>query len=248
METLVSVIIPVYNHAHTLLRSVESVLAQTHRPLEIIIVNDGSTDAYETAKSDVENLMSRYQLPSAQSSTVVYFRTLTQEHLGAPAARNKGFKESSGQYVIFWDADTVAKPGMLGTLLKTLNEHPAASYAYSQFKFGWKAMKSQPFNGDDLKRYNYIDATSLIRRSDFPKHGWDESLKRFQDWDLWLTLAENKKSGVFVPEVLFTKQVGSRKGMSRWLPSLAYKLPWKTATVRDYEAAKKIVLAKHHLV
>ena len=251
MNPLISVIIPIYNHAHTLKRSLDSIFNQTHRPLEVIIVNDGSTDNFSEVMPVILN---EIKDPS------LFLKIISQSNQGAPTARNNGFAISKGEYVIFWDADTLANPQMLEKMFAHLQKHPDASYAYSKFKFGWKTIKSHPFDAQKLKQLNYIDVTSLIRRSAIspPYQGgvgvvaeagpFDTSLKRFQDWDLWLTMLEQGKTGVFIPETLYEKVVGSREGISAWLPSFMYQLPWKTKQVKKYEAAKEIILKKHHLV
>ena len=236
MPPLISIIIPVYNHAHTLERCFDSIFKQTYRPLELIIVDDGSNDNFE-------EVISRLTPPYEGGGEGVVCKVIRQQNSGASAARNRGFKEAQGEYVIFWDADTVARPEMLERFKRQLDEHPEASYAYSQFKFGWKTMRSQRFKIEDLRLYNYIDTTSLIRRKDSVP--FDESLKRFQDWDLWLTMLRQNKTGIFVPEVLFRKIVSGRKGISSWLPSFFYKLPWKNRQVKEYETARTIVLRKH---
>lgn len=240
MQPLISVIIPVYNHAHTLKRSIESIFNQTYRPLEVIVVNDGSTDNFDEVVEDCLHLTEERCIGAGSILSVI-----SQENSGAPVARNCGFASSKGDYVIFWDADTLAHPQMLQKMFAYLQKFPDASYAYSQFKFGWKRIKSQHFDADKLKQVNYIDITSLIRRADFSK--FDESLKRFQDWDLWLTMLEQNKTGVFVPEVLYEKVVGSREGISTWLPSFVYQLPWKSKQVKNYDDAKEIILKKHNL-
>lgn len=233
---LISVIIPLYNHAETLLNSVRSVLGQTYRPHEIIIVNDGSTDNPKNTLHEVRELCDKYDIS---------LKMFTRENRGAPAARNFGFEQAQGDYVIFWDADTTAVPGMLEQMLTVLEKNPSAGYAYCAYRFGWKTMKSFPFNSDLLKKMNYIDTTSLMRWDVFV--GFDETLKRFQDWDLWLSLLEKKITGIFIPEVLFKKEVGRRKGISGWVPSFLYKFPWKTGRIKDYEKARDLVLHKHGL-
>lgn len=229
MNPLISVIIPVYNHAHTIKKCIDDILAQSYKPLEIIIVNDGSSDNFVQMISGFKNSE---------------FKIINQDNKGAAVARNRGFAQSKGEYVIFWDADTEAAPKMLEKMYKALQDHPKASYAYSQFKFGWKTIKSHEFDYELLKKINYIDTTSLIRRADFIS--FDESLKRFQDWDLWLSLSEKNKTGVFIPEVLYKKSVGTRKGISAWLPSLVYKFSG-LKSVKRYNEAKKIIFAKHQL-
>lgn len=233
---MISVVIPVYNHAHTLEVCLSSIINQTYGLFEIIIVNDGSTDDFEEVIKDILK---------KEDFRVKISKVITEENKGAPAARNTGFKEVRGEFVIFMDADTSCHPKMFQEMQEVLEKNLQASFAYSKFRFGWKKIKSQKFDAEDLKKNNYIDTTSLIRAKDFPD--FDESLKRFQDWDLWLTMLEQGKTGVFVDKVLYKKIVRGRKGMSNWLPSFMYKLPWKTEKVKDYEAAKEIVIKKHHL-
>ena len=106
-------------------------------------------------------------------------------------------------------------------------------------------MLSRPFSAEKLKELNYIDVTALIRRNQAVP--FDQKIKRFQDWDLWLTMLEQNKTGIFVPEILYKKAVGVRQGISQWLPRFVYKLPWKIKAVKEYEAAREIVLQKHGL-
>ncbi len=239
MKDLISVIIPVYNHAHTLEKCLGTVARQSHnQALELIIVNDGSTDNFQESLEDV---LSKFPNIKALNPIVI-----SQPNLGAPTARNRGFKEANGEYVIFVDADTICHPQMIETMKIGLEQNPQASYVYCQFRFGWKKMKSHFFDKDLLKQNNYIDVTSLVRAKDFVL--FDESLKRFQDWDLWLTMMEQNKIGYLIPKVLYKKIVGNRQGISSWLPSCFYKLPWKTKKIKEYEAAKKIILIKHDLI
>jgi glycosyltransferase involved in cell wall biosynthesis len=232
---LISVIIPIYNQARVLRRSLVSLLQQTYRPLEVIIVNDGSTDNFSSVMDEI--------LASDRFKDLK-IKVINQSNQGGPAARNHGFNESVGQYVIFWDADTIAKPEMLEMMYRALVENPNASWAYSQFCFGWKKMRGAEFDFETLKKNNYIDVTSLIRRNDFVP--FDEGLKRFQDWDLWLTLAKQGKSGKFIAKVLY-KKITNPVGISSWLPSFFFQLPWKTTKVKKYEAATQIIKQKHHL-
>ena len=231
---MISVIIPCYNHGHTIGRTLDAVLAQTSKDIEIVVVNDGSTD-------DSGDVLDRYRGK---------IRRFDQKNLGGPAARNRGFGESKGDFVIFCDADVILRPDALEKMRAALEAHPEAAYAYSSFRFGWKKFPIWPFDARKLKEMNYIHTTSLIRRGDFP--GFDESLKRFQDWDLWLTMLARGKTGVFVPETLF-RVVTQGGGISAWAPSFLYRLPWKTLhfrprVVEKYEDAADIVRAKHHLV
>ncbi|MFA6423959.1 MAG: glycosyltransferase family A protein [Candidatus Magasanikbacteria bacterium] len=239
MKNLVSIIIPVYNHAHTLEVCLKTISIQDKIfPLELIIVNDGSTDNFQAS---LEYILQKYPDIKALNPLVI-----DQINSGAPTARNRGFREAHGEYVIFVDADTVCYSGMIETMKKALDDNQQASYAYSQFRFGWKKMKSHIFDSALLKKLNYIDVTSLIRARDFVP--FDESLKRFQDWDLWLTMLKQNKTGVFVPQVLYKKIVRGRKGISSWIPSWFYRLPWKIKKVEDYEKSKQIIFIKHGII
>ncbi|MBI5230028.1 MAG: glycosyltransferase [Candidatus Magasanikbacteria bacterium] len=238
-QALVSVIIPAYNHKKELLHTLDTLRAQTYGSLEIIVVDDGSKDDTQAALAEEHN---NWQ----DRRSFKYIRT---EHKGAPAARNAGIKNARGTLVIFWDADITAKPEMIEKMVYTLKENPSAAFVYSSFYFGWKKFLCGPFDAERLKQTNYITTTSLLRREFFP--GFDQSLARFQDWDVWLTIAERGGTGVWIPEALFhiTPRRGAA-GMSAWLPSFAYTIPWlnKWKRVRDYKEARARVMAKHHLV
>jgi len=201
-----------------------------------VIVDDGSTDDTPAYLDALKGQI----LPSGITLSIIH-----QVNAGAPAARNRGLAEATGEYVIFWDADTIAPDNFLQILYATLVAHPEAAYAYSQFKFGWKLMKVPEFDPELLKRVNFVDITSLIRRSAAIPH--DESLKKFQDWDLWLTLLEQGKYGVRASGTSYQKLVGHRRGISSWLPSFMYRLPFKTKQVKVYEAAAEIIRKKHGL-
>jgi len=258
---LISIIIPHFNHAKELQENLESVFGQTllchpegaQRPkdpvheavgilrsaqndkkVEVIVVDDGSDEKQK-------KYLQKKIMPQFSQVNFIF-----AEHRGAAAARNRGFLESVGQHVIFWDADIVAQPEMLAKMKKALDEHPAASYAYSSFKFGWKTFECGAFDADRLRQVNFIHTTTLIRREHFP--GFDESLKKFQDWDLWLTMLEQGHVGVWVPEILF--QIKQTSGtMSRWLPSFIYKFPWlPLPALKKYFYWQKIVRAKHGII
>ncbi len=130
-------------------------------------------------------------------------------------------------------------------LQSALSFNPQASYAYSAFKWGKRVFKAGPFDADRLRKEPYIHTMALIKQKDLPRQGWDESLKKFQDWDLWLTMLEEGKFGIFVNQILFIVSPGGR--ISSWLPSFAYTwLPF-LPVVKKYREAQKIIYTKHQL-
>jgi len=234
-ECLISIIIPVYNQARELELALTSIEQQTYRNFEVIVVDDGSSPEFQISNFKFQNI-----------------RIVRQPNQGAPAARNRGLEIAKGEYVIFWDADVVAEPVMLEKMKKALDENLNVSFVYCDFNIQYsmfniqKIMKARQFNIAELKQNNFIHSTSLIRKADAIK--WDESLKRFQDWDLWLTMTEHDKVGIYIPETLFT--IIAKGQISAWLPRFAYKKPWKylpyfNKRVKDYERAREIIIKKH---
>ena len=235
----ISIIIPAYNSAETIGACLESIFNQTFKDFEVIVVDDGSTDDLTGALKPWLNVTPPQPSPSKGEGVIKYFK---QENCGAASARNRGFGESRGEYVIFCDADVVMERTMLEKMFDTLEKNQKVAYAYSSFKFGFKKFPLWPFDAGKLKQMPYIHTTSLICRDKFP--GFDESLKRFQDWDLWLTMLEKGESGVFIDEFLFSVKSGGT--MSAWLPKFFYKLSWLKA-VKKYQEAEEIIKKKHRL-
>lgn len=234
---LISVVVPVYNRREVFLHSLTSLVSQTYPVLQIIVVDDGSS---EDVRSVFENIRASYE---SEGRSFLFIR---QENKGAPAARNRGLVEASGDFVMFWDADVIAVPDMLSSMHDALEENTDAAFAYSNFLFGKKLFRGMPFSFEELKNKNFITTTSLIRKKDMIQ--WDESLKRFQDWDLWLTMAESGKKGIWIDKTLF--RVEATGSISSWLPSVAYRKPFRwlpgiRSKVADYERARQIILHKH---
>ena len=233
--SLISIIIPVYNGEKTLNKTLESIAVQTYKNIEVIIVNDGSTD-------NTEKVFERFITKNNLNNTYLF---VNQENQGAPSARNHGARKAQGDFLFFCDADAILKKDALEKMLQALSDNKQASYAYSSFYWGKKIFKLWPFDAERLKKMPYIHTMALIRREKFPENGWDESIKKLQDWDLWLTMLEQGNVGCFVDEVLF--KVIPVGGISSWLPSFAYKfLPW-LKDVKKYNEALKIVKQKHKL-
>jgi len=159
---MISIIIPVFNQAEKLIKTLEGINRQTYQDYEVIIVNDGSID-------NVEALCAQY-LGKLKTSNHYFF--INQVNQGAPAARNRGEREAKGEYLFFCDADAIIHPQALDILLAMLENNPSASYAYSSFMWGKKLFKLGEFDPEKLRQMPYIHTMALIRRNDFPAGGW----------------------------------------------------------------------------
>jgi len=230
---MISIIIPVYNQVKKLEQCLASIARQDYTNFEIIIVDDGSTDDLGIIYEKYKNIFG------------LKLEIINEENKGANAARNAGYKKAKGEFFLFCDADIVLEPEMLKIMHNMLVYNTEASFVYSSFMFGHKKFKLWPYDAEKLKIMPYIHTTSLIKRSDFTQNGWDESLKRLQDWDLWLTMLEQGHTGIWIDKILFKIQSGGT--MSRWLPSLAYKLFPFLKRVRQYNEAVAIIKKKHNL-
>ncbi len=237
--TSIAVIIPCYNHANVLRRTLLALKSQTQQPAEIVLVDDASTDHPEKILAEV--------FPDA--ANVQYLRL--EKNSGAPFARNRGAELTSSPYLLFLDADAELIPEALARFIEALEQNPEAEFAYANFRWGRRLFKARTYDPDMLRKANYIHTSSLIRRAAFP--GFDESLKKFQDWDLWLTLAKQGKPGFWIDRELYTI-VPRRKGqgISSWLPRITHRIPWPILgwmprEIKRYREAEQIIRKKHHL-
>lgn len=194
----VSVIIPCYNQAPYLARSIESVRAQSLNSWEIIVIDDGSTDdSALIATSFGETLRYIYQV-----------------NAGPSAARNAGIRHARAPWIAFLDSDDWWHPAFLSTLLRSLDHctRPALAYcrqvavAHDESRL-LPAVYNRRIKGDPLlaligDQYLTADAVMVSRSLLLDVGGFDEQLHGHEEWDLWLRLAEKKIPFIHVPEVL----------------------------------------------
>ena len=223
----ISAIIPTFNHGRELLCLLQSIDEQVLQPSEIIVVDDGSTD-------------NTFEIISPYLNRIIYIK---QENRGAPSARNKGFEASSGDFLLFLDADLDLRNDMISKMRATLSAHPEVAFVYSSFKFGFKKFPCFDFSLERLKQVPYIPTSSMIRREWF--FGFDESLKRFQDWDLFLGIGLKGGVGLRIPEYLFSAKP-RKAGISKWFPGFLLKIPF-LKRVEEYKKAKAIIFSKYNL-
>jgi colanic acid/amylovoran biosynthesis glycosyltransferase len=185
---IVSVIIPAYNAASTLRKTLDSVLAQTFTSFEIVVVDDGSTDdtmAVATTADDPR------------------VRVLAQSNAGVSAARNRGAAAARGELLAFLDADDLWAPDKLACQVAALQAHPDAGLAFSwtayvddrgdRLPVGDVAIRAEGWVFRDLLlRGNFVASGSgaLIRRTAFDAvGGFEPTLRTAEDWDFYLRVA-----------------------------------------------------------
>lgn len=180
-----------YNKAHVFRRFWQSLLWQTRRPDEVIVVDDGSSDGSWQIVRDVCR-----EWPSMQT-----------RRIGQSAARNIGLGLLDTDLVIFLDGDLLLQMNMLGRMELELEEHPETSFVYCHYDRSGAVtgrVTAKPWYLDTLKTGNYVSPMSLVRRKDLPKPCFDELLHRYEDWDLWLRMGKAGHQGRLIDEVLFT--------------------------------------------
>ncbi|MBR1592539.1 MAG: glycosyltransferase family 2 protein [Ruminococcus sp.] len=192
---MISVIIPTYNRADRIKLSAESVLKQTYRDIELIIVDDGSDDNTEEV------------VRSLNDDRVIYIR---QKNSGACAARNNGILHARGEYIAFQDSDDKWRRDKLEKQLECMKEYNADVCFCKMKRANYAANKAVYF--PDIPRgtveYSSLLAESLVstqtilaKRAAFDEFKFDVRVKARQDWD-WTIRAAGKYSFCFDDDVL----------------------------------------------
>jgi glycosyltransferase involved in cell wall biosynthesis len=217
----VSVIIPAYNSAVSLGRSVDSALGQTHKPAQVIVINDGSTD--ETAK-----------VARSYGERIVY---LEQDNQGQGAARNTGLRAATGAFVAFLDADDYWLPHFLGECVEFLEKHEeavAVSTGILVKLWGKKTRYWPPLSGNGQDQAfkpcvieNFFDfwaehdhvrtGSVLIRRKVIEEAGFQRpDLRISQDLEYWAYLATFGKWG-FIPRHCWVGDPTPQAAVRGWM-------------------------------
>ena len=190
----VSVVIPCYNQGAYLEEAVHSVLAQTYPDLEIIIVDDGSTD------SGTVNLLKTLTHPKV--------RSIRTENQGLAAARNNGIREASGVYILPLDADDKIGPEYLADAVPILDRHRDIGIVYCEAAYfgareGHWALPD--YTPEQILYQNLIFCSALFRRKDWEAAGGYNinMVYGWEDWDFWLSLIRLGTKVYRIPKVHF---------------------------------------------
>jgi len=195
---LISVVLPVWNHGRFLAQSIASVLDQSYSRLELIVVDDGSTE-------DLSPVLARFS-----DSRLRYFR---KPHSGVADTLNAGFRRARGEFLTWTSADNAMQPRMLETLLDYLLRHPGVDMVYGDMEL--MDERGEPLRDSDYRvscqrpeanhklqlpraldalgviNDNFIGACFLYRRGIAQIVGeYDSSLLGTEDYDYWLRMSE----------------------------------------------------------
>lgn len=188
-EPLISVIIPTYNRGRLILDSVNSVLNQTYKNIELIVVDDCSTD-------DTEQI-----LKSLNDCRLNYLRL--EKNSGACVARNRGIEVASGEYLAFNDSDDLWIPEKLNCQLDFLNKNSAdvvlckmeCRTPENEFIHNFPNIEyDKQLSFNELLKYNSSSTQTLFGKSEcFKNIKFDSTMPRLQDWDEVLRLSQKYK-------------------------------------------------------
>lgn len=210
---LISVIIPAYNGEVTLAETLRSVLNQTHGHLEVVVIDDGSTDGTaEIVEGFTDPRLTLHRFTNR----------------GAPVSRNRGIRLAKGQYLAFVDADDLWSPDKLEKQLAALEDDPRAGVAYSFTTYIDEAGNvlypglHEAISGDVLRPlfvrfFLQNGSNALVRRQVFDRIGvFDETLEVCDDYDFYLRAAEHFHFALVPEDQVFYRV---RKGSLSTQPS-----------------------------
>lgn len=236
---LVSVVIPTYNRPVFLKKAINTVLNQTYKHLEVIVVDDDS---------DVDN---KKIIASFDDKRIFYFKN--KKNMGAPFSRNKGIKESKGEYVAFLDDDDEWKPSKLEKQIKEFtDEKVGLVVCYSLDKRFDMTRVSKPqrnvsFN-DLLKSFNLSSTSSyIIKKKAFEKVGFfDLTLPSAQEYDLAIRIARYFEVKT-VPEVLMIQNASTGQISTNWVKKIRGILALYSKYGKDYSRLGVKMCVINHL-
>lgn len=190
---MVSIIIPVYNAEKYITETIQSVLASTYTDIEVVCMDDGSTD---------HSLDLLRQMATTDKRIVV----LHQTNAGVCRARNAAIEASQGEYILPVDADDILLPQFIADAVEVLRTHPEVKVVAPQAEFfgdregTWNL---PPFSMKKEAHKNILACCALYRRSDYEQTGGGycaEIIAR-EDWDFWISMLKNGGEVVRLPQV-----------------------------------------------
>lgn len=203
---LVSVITPTFNRSRILKKAIDSILQQTYKNWELIIVDDGSTDDTKSVVESIKDKRIKY---------------LYKENAGPCAARNYGIAHAKGEWITYLDSDDILFPNCIEVMIERLHENPDKVFAIPRGKRSLdlyengKLIKTVDDSDDMPMAFTVKDM--FMRNARFACLGfmhlrrlydeglrWDEQVDSMEDWEFMMSIGEKYPDGfLYVPEVLY---------------------------------------------
>lgn len=203
----VSVVIPCFNHGEFLSEAIASIRATNRDDVEIIVIDDGSTDERTRKESD--------------AIAAKGIKVIRKQNGGPASARNVGIAAARGEYIFPLDSDDHMRPECLDREIPILDANPKIGVVYSDGEFfGIRSGRWDigPFDVKRLLHWNYIPCCALFRRSIWDQlAGYDEArlLWGLEDWEFWLNALKHGWQFFYLPEVLYEYRVAKESMITR---------------------------------
>ena len=252
----ISVVIPTYNRKHTLPGALDSVLAQSYQPFEIIVIDDGSSDG------TIDMIKSKYPSIKLLESLKPSKSLKGHSPKGVSVSRNVGIKQSKGDWIALLDSDDEWIPDKLIKQVQLLKKNEGSVFCHTNeiwIRNGVRVnqhKKHQKYGGYIFKECLDICRISpssvLIHKSIFEDIGlFDESLKVCEDYDLWLRITSNYPV-LFLDEFLIKKYGGHEDQLSKTpegieqyrIKSLEKIMSSNLLPESQFQAAKDMLITK----
>lgn len=240
---MISVIVPTYNRIKELPKAVESILNQTYKDFELIIIDDGSTD-------DTEEMIKQYN-----DERIKYIKNTTHMH-GASAARNIGIKESVGDYIAFNDSDDEWHPNKLEKQLLFLEQEKAdVTFCMVHRDKHWIPdirFEQKDCTLERILKGSFMSTPALFGKAEcFKNCLFDEQIKRNVDWELVIRLIKGYKV-VYQKENLVEQAVtkGSvSSDCNNAIASMNYILEKHKRLYKQYpKSQRRVILGLHYQI
>lgn len=211
MDT-VSVIMPCFNDGLYLREAIESLKAQTYKDIELILIDDGSTDSDTLQALELAKMIDRNQI-------------LHTERLGPSQARNVGIEHATGKYILPLDSDDRIDPTYIEKALNILKSDAqiGAVYCYAEM-FGERSGRWElpDYSIEKMLLDNIVFVSAVYYKSDWEKIGGYKAIYNhgMEDYDFWLSLLELGRTIHQIPEVLFYYRIKSVSRTTRFMESM----------------------------
>lgn len=219
LPTDVTVVIPCYNYAQYVAEAIQSALKQSHSPIKVIVINDGSTDN------------SLHEINKFKNNPLV--EIIDKKNEGVISTKNLGISLSKTYWTMFLDADDVLDEDAITIMLRALKSKGIADVVYSDMKlFGaiTDIFRAKPFQPHTFLSQNYINNTTLINTTSLKRTGGYKPAMQegLEDWELYVTLFEQGARFRYVPQHLV------------WYRQHGQELLSRNAEMQDIEKGRRL--------